>query len=687
MGYKIGVDVGGTFTDAFLIDERGNLHIGKSPSTPQDASIGVLNCIEKIAGTINLSLSDLLDQVDVIVHGTTAATNAILTLSGAKTGLITTKGFRDSLEIRRGHKDEGMFNIKVGPPPQLVPRQFRIAVEERIDYQGTIITPLKEDDVRKAVEIFKKEGITSIAICLLFSFMNPVHEKRIEEMIQEEYPKAYVCRSSFVLPVIREYERTSTTALSAYVGPLLDRYLRNLEEKLKQFNYKHTLLLMHSGGGVMTSSAMRKRAVNAVASGPAAAPSAGLAFAEIYDIQNYLTIDMGGTSFDICPVIDRKIVTTYESIVARYHVAIPIVNIHTTGAGGGSIAWIDTGGLFHVGPQSAGSIPGPACYGRGGELPTVTDANLILGYINPDYFLGGEMKLNRKAAENALKKVADPLNISLVAAAHAVFSIVNNNMVDAISNITVRRGDDPRDFTLITAGGAGPIHAGALASGMGINRIIIPKLSSVFCAFGMLSLDLKYNFIRTYPIRISRLKPSKANELFLDMEQEGNKFLEDQGVHEKDRYFLRSVDMRYVGQVRELEAEVPSGEITDFQELADNFHKLHEKLYAYCEPEMETEVVNFRVLAGGKIPRIQFPKQTYTGEDPAGSIKGERMVFIPECKKLVKTPIYDGNTLAFGNIIKGPGIIEEQTTTIVAFPGTTVEVDEYGNYVEKIGSS
>ena len=513
MGYQIGIDVGGTFTDLLVCDEDGRTRICKSPTTPADPSLGVFTALEQAARDTGFELRDFLAGVDAIVHGTTITTNAVLTHTGASTGFITTRGFRDLLAMRRGMKTGERYDLELAPPPTLVERALTLTVTERVDAKGRILTPLVEDDVRAAAEVLRAAGVEAVAVSYLWSFLNAAHELRTREILQETLPGVYISLSCEVLPQIRVYERNSTTALNSYTGPPLARYLDNLETRLGENGFSGVLNIMQSNGGCMSPKVTSRFAVNTLLSGPAGGPGAGIHYGRTHDYKNIISVDMGGTSFDVALVQDERAAVTSENEVAGFHVAVPMLDIHTVGAGGGSIAGVDDGGMLHVGPASAGADPGPACYGRGGTEPTVTDADLVLGYLDADYFHGGALKLDRAAAVAAIEsRIAGPLGLSVTDAAYGIYRVANSIMSNAVTVVTVQRGLDPREFAMIVAGGAGPIHAVPIARDLGIHTLLVPRESSVFCAAGMLLSDLKHTYIRTCAMVGSLVDFSAINE-------------------------------------------------------------------------------------------------------------------------------------------------------------------------------
>ena len=683
--YRLGIDTGGTFTDAVLLDDQGNMRVFKSSTTPDDFSLGVINCLRDAATDLGSELPDFLSKVTVIAHGRTVATNAVLTSSGAKVGSISTKGFRDTLELRR-RKRPGEWFRKVKPVEPLCPRYLSLEVDERMRYTGEIITPLDEGDVLSAIKTFKDEGVEAIAVCLLFSVLNPVHEIRIKEIIQQEYPEAFVSISSDVLPQLREYERTSTVVLDAYVSPTVVDYVTKLEQRLREQNFTGEFLIMQSNGGVQAWDLALKHGIGTLNSGPAAAFPASQYFAESMGVQDILSVDMGGTSFDIGLVKDKTIKTTTESTIAQHRNAYPMVDILTIGSGGGSIAWVDRAGLLRVGPKSAGAAPGPACYGHGGLGPTVTDANVILGYLDPGYFLGGKLQIDSDAAHRAFEPLATKLGIAVIEAAEAVYTIVNEDMGNAISEACVRNGYDPRDFLLVVGGGAGATHAVRQAQKLQIPRILIPKQAPVYCALGLVLSDLKHDFVRTFFSRLRQADFDRINQLFDDMRSAGRDALLSEGIADSDISFQAFADMRYVGQFRAIEIELPSSTLGNqsIDRIEALFSNKHEQLYTYCDPTRELEIVSLKGVAVGAVTRPDPASQALEERDAAKALRMERSVYFSEFKEFVSTPIYDGVRLRPGNLIEGPAVIEEAAMTLPVPPGVVFSVNEYGNYFATI---
>ncbi|MEW5922264.1 MAG: hydantoinase/oxoprolinase family protein [Bacillota bacterium] len=683
MKYVIGVDVGGTFTDLVCLDEEGNSIVAKTPSTPDDSSIGVINGLGKIAELLDKDLNWLLKNTNRITHGTTVSTNTVLTWTGAKVGLLCTKGFRDILGIRFGIR-EHPYDFTVPQPEALCPRYLRVPVEERINWNGEVIIPLNEDDVRKACKYFREQGVEAVAVCFLWSFKNASHERRAVEICREELPHVYVCGSFAIQPEIREYWRMSTTVINAYVGPNLSKYIKHLASSLKESGFTGELLITQSNAGVIFPEVAVEQAVRTVLSGPACAPAAAAFVGKALDLKNVITIDMGGTSFDICLIKDGKPTMSLESAVGGvYHMKLPLVDVRTIGSGGGSIGWLDSLNVLHMGPLSAGAEPGPACYGKGGEEPTCTDADLLLGYLNPDYYLGGEMKLYPEIAYKAVKeKIADPLKMDVTEAAWSMRNIIDHNMVDGISIVSVQRGEDPRKYTFIVGGGAGPVHAASLARVLGIKKILVPKTSSVFCALGGVIADVRHDFVKSITSRTSSVDINMINDAYMEMKETGDHYLSKEGIPPQERYYKRSVDMRYKGQYHELEVPVPDGEINEkvLKALVEDFHQIHESLYSYRDVT-DTEMINLRLAAYGKVYTPPLKEQPFVSTDVSKHFKGKRDVFFKESGGFVPTSIYDGDSMETGNMVEGPAIIEVKTSTIVVPPNATVTVTPFDSFL------
>jgi len=684
MNYKIGIDVGGTFTDFLLTRSDGESRTYKVLSTPKDPSEATVQGISEMADDEELSLKDFLTAVDVIVHGTTVTTNAVLTYRGAKTGLITTEGVRDALEMRRGIREEQYNNRYTNVVP-LVPRSRRLSVAGRLDYAGKEITPLDEGWIREHAEAFKKDGVEAVAICFMNSFANKDHEERAAKIIRELMPDAYLSVSTDVLPSIRFYDRVSTTVLTSYVGPILKRYLENLLRKLDEAGFPNLLLIMQSNGGVISPRFAMDHAATTLLSGPAGGPVAGIVYSGIQGYRDSITMDMGGTSFDCALIKDATPFTTSVGEINRLRLALPMLNVVTIGAGGGSIGWIDEGGLLRMGPQSASSDPGPACYGLGGEDPTCTDADLVLGYLDPEFFAGGRMPLHPDKSEKAIEeKIAKPMGYDLYEAAAGMYRVINVNMAAAVREVAVQHGQDPRDFPLVVAGGAGPNHACMIALELENPVLIVPRESSIFCAAGMLMSDLKHNFVRTYPVLLKDADPQVFGRLLDEMKKEGKQLLVSEGINESDIEYRYSLDLRYVKQYHEVEVEVTAQEVDrfDIDAMAKRFHPAHNALYGYSLEDQGTpvELINMRLVCVGRTQKPEFQQQAFAGEDPLPAHKRDRKVYMPLQQEFREIGVFDGLALQFGNRIEGPAIIEQVNTTTFVTPEFNVLTDRFGSF-------
>jgi N-methylhydantoinase A len=683
MSIKIGIDVGGTFTDFLYVEDGREPGIFKTLSTPHDPSIAVVNGLKDIAEANGISLEKLAARIDTIVHGTTVTTNATLTRTGAKMGLITTQGVRDAVEMRRGIREEQYNNRYTNVPP-LVQRYLRQGVRGRLDRAGREIEPLSQENVRAAIALFKQEKVEAVAICFMNAFANPAQEKAAAEMVRRELPGAYLTVSTDLLPSIRFYERVSTTCLNSYVGPKLTHYLNQLLGRLKAIGFKGLLLIMQSNGGVITPEIARDNAALTLLSGPAAGPGAGLVYARAHGLDRAITTDMGGTSFEASLAMGEPVVIT-EGEIDRHRIALPMLGIHTIGAGGGSIGWIDEGGMLRMGPASAGADPGPACYGKGGSKPCSTDANLVLGYLDPGYFAGGKMKLDLEASRKAiLTHIAKPMRMSLEDAAAGMYRIICTNMAQGVREVSIKRGHDPREFPLIAAGGAGPIHSCLICDELEMPLQIVPRSSSILCAFGMLMSDLKHDFVRTFVSRLADLDWKKLNKLVDDMASEGSRLLAAERIPEKKRATIVKFDCRYLKQYHEVSFEVPLSLIRkgDVKAITKLFHGEHNRLYGYSLDEQgaPVEIINLRVQAVGHVEKPSLKAWPWGGADAKHALKGKRAVYIPETRKFQSVPVYDGHVMAHGNRVTGPAMIEQVTTAIFVSAGWDCVVDKLGSF-------
>lgn len=682
MGYRVGIDVGGTFTDFLVVvgDRIADSH--KTFSTPPDPSVGVFNGLTDVATRRGLSLRDFLGQVDIIVHGTTITTNAVLTGTGSRVGLLTTKGIRDALEMRRGRK-ERIYDNKYPPPPPLVPRSLRLTADERTGYDGEMLKGVPDADVRRAAEIFQEQGVESVAICFLNSYANRSNEEEARRLIERHLPGKYITVSAEVLPEIRFYERLCTAVLNSYVGPLLDAYLSSLILKLREQRFGGILRIMTANGGVTTAEHTVRVAASTVLSGPAAGAVAGATYASMQGHSDCITVDMGGTSCDVALIKDGVPAIVRDAYVNRRAIALPIVDIHTIGAGGGSIARIDRGGLLHMGPQSAGAVPGPACYGRGGAEPTCTDANLILGYLNPEYFLGGRMRLDREKAAEAIRwRVAEPLGVDVLEAAAAMYHVINVNMAVAVKEVSLQRGYDPRDFVLVVAGGAGPIHAAMIAAELDIPVVIVPRDSSLFSAAGVLLSDLKHDYARTCYSPLAQLDVFRWQSLYQEMEEEGLRTLKAEGAGEDEIEVAYSADLRYVGQYHEVEVPADAKEIRDgdLAAVVERFHQWHDRIYGFAMSEQAVEMVKVRLTCHGRTEKFTLAEQGRSRGTVEALVKARRQVFLPSEQRVAELPIYDGGRLRRGHRVPGPAVIELPSTSILVPHEYVTLCDRFGNY-------
>ncbi|PYN57960.1 MAG: 5-oxoprolinase [Candidatus Rokuibacteriota bacterium] len=670
--YRVGIDVGGTFTDLAAVDARGRVVIAKSASTPRDPSEGLIEGLRLLAAELGTDLRGLLAATTSIVHGTTVATNALLERKGAKVGLLTTEGHRDVIEMREGLKDD-RYNLRMPPPVPLVPRARRLGVRERMRFDGTVMARLDAKSLAAAVGRLAKDGVEAVAVCYLHSYRNARHEVETERLVAKRLPDAYVSLSSEVLPQIKEYERVWTTVVNAYVGPGLARYLASLATRLRAAGYRGDVLIMQSHGGVAPMKESARLAAGAVLSGPAGGVAAGRYSARLLGEGNLITFDMGGTSTDIALLQRGEPQLTGEKTVGVAKVALPALDIHTLGAGGGSIAWVDPGRILHVGPESAGADPGPAGYAKGGMRATVTDANLVLGYLDPANFLGGRIGLDAKAAERAVAQVAKQLGTSLREAALGISRVVNTNMAEGIKIVSVRRGVDPRKFALVAFGGAAGLHVTEVARLLEIRRVVVPSVAAVLSAWGMLATDLRYELVRSHVSEVSRMTPAALRRLFAELEEEGRRRL---GAFEGPVSVHRSLDMRYGEQIFEIQVPLDGVDLEAaslLDEVADRFHRRHEELYAYSAPGQEVVIVNARVAVVGALPVLPAEGQAAAGRAAAGP--GRRRVWLGDW---VEVPVWKLDALAAGHEVKGPAIFESATTTVLAREGERVTVTRHG---------
>jgi N-methylhydantoinase A len=688
--YRLGIDIGGTFTDAVSVDERdGSVRIDKVFTTTDDPSAGFLLCVERLSSNLEISRDELLH----IVHANTVATNAVLERKGARAGFLVTEGFRDLLEIGRQIRYE-LYNLQTEKPAPLIPRERCVEVRERINYQGEVLVPLDEESVIAAVQKLLQQNVESLAVCFLHSYQNPTHEKRVGEIIKSTYPQLWVSVSSDIAPEIREYWRASTTVTNSYIAPIVTKYLEAVEDKLRAKEIRSELQIMQSNGGVMTVQTAKQRPVYMLESGPAAGVISAKYFTGLAGFPNAISFDMGGTTAKMGLIVggEAGMVTEFEAGgisgsgtgVAKgsgYPILTPVIDVVEVGAGGGSIAWIDPGGLLRVGPKSSGAVPGPACYGRGGTQPTIADANLLLGRLNPSYFLGGEISLNVDASRKAIEThCAKHLGFDPIVTSMGILDIANATMADAIRLISVQRGHDPREFCLIAVGGAGPMHANHLALEMGIPAVVIPPSPGVASALGMLTSDLRHDYCVTHLQKLDSADLNDLNGIFHDLRARGLKSLAHDGVRGVEKGIGRYVDMRYVGQSWKLRIAVDDRDLQeiDVESLRRSFDLQHERAYGYSCPDEPTEIVNVGVLAVGDSPRLRLKTVPKGSKSPDEARKGSRPVYFHENETFVETPVFDRYALHSGNFIIGPAIVEEMDSTTVIHPRFVAEVISFG---------
>ncbi len=672
--YCVGIDVGGTFTDLVSVDDEGRVASAKSPSTPSDQSVGVLEGLTRLAETLRTDRATLLEATERIVHGTTVATNALLERKGAKTGLLTTEGHRDVLEMREGLKDD-RYALRQPAPEPLVPRYRRLPVRERSRADGGEATPLSRRSLDGAIRALKAEGVESVAVCYLHSYRAPGHERATGEALARAMPHAYVSLSSDVFPQIKEYERVCTTVVNAYVGPVLERYLKRLAARLQEAGYAGPVLIMQSHGGLATLGDAGRLAAGGVLSGPAGGVAATRHAARLLRRGNLIAFDMGGTSTDMSLVVDGEASVSTNRRVAGQRVALHSLDIASIGAGGGSIAHVDAGGVLHVGPRSAGADPGPACYGRGGEAATVTDANLVLGYLDPERFLGGRQRLDAQAGGRVVDEVARGLGLDRMAAAQGIHRVVNTRMAEGIRLVSVRRGVDPRRFSLLSFGGAAGAHVTDVARQLDLARVVVPRLAPMFSAWGMLTTDLRYEIVRTHIGDASDIDASRLESLYREMEAEGRARLEE-AAFEGEVRCRRSADMRYGEQIFEVEVPLDDVDWTGpdpIAAIAEAFHRRHETLYTYSLRDQEAVLVNARVAVVGKLPAVPAEPTLPTGRDAPS--RTMRAIYLDGWRDV---PVYEFEALAPGQRVEGPAIVESLATTVLLRAGDLAHVTPLG---------
>lgn len=696
--YYVGVDIGGTFTDLVVMDDAGTTWSSKTASTPRDPLIGLMEAFRAAANEIGISIGQLLKDTTYVSHGTTIVTNALLQRKGAKVGLITTMGFGDTMLIQRGtgfwiglSEEEILHYSQKRLPAPIVPKRLIKEVSERVDFRGKELAPLDEEEVRKAVKELVDEGVKGIAVCFLWSFRNPAHEQRAKEIAEQLAPGIGVSISSELMPVIREYERTVTTVFSAYLNPLTTAYAQGLKGRLSRLGFHQVLAFVSSAGGVVLPEEAAQRSVDLVASGPVGGVSASLYLGELLGYKNIIATDMGGTSFDASVIVNGKPKMVTSKAIDKYLFHLPMLDIESIGAGGGSLIQAQDGKI-KVGPQSAGADPGPVCYNKGGKIPTVTDADVVLGIIDPDYFLGGTIKISKKLAEEAIsEKVGKPLGLDAVHAAAGVKKVLDSQMADLLRSLTIASGYDPRDFVIFAYGGAGPTHCSSYGAELNAKSILVPYTNTVHSAFGALAMPVLHTFEISDPMRTppffskasESLDCEKITRNFQSMEERGIFLLEKENIAEKDIVLHRIVYARYRRQVHELQVPVPGGvlEPGDIDGVIAEFEKLYSETYGPESGYREAgiELTTFRLEAIGQIPRPELKHYQLSKNPASQALIGINPVYFYELEGFAKTKIYDGKKLGPGNVIEGPAIVRYFGTTIVLAPGQKGTVDKYLN--------
>ena len=688
--YRVGIDIGGTFTDMLLVGEDGGAVIAKTLTTPGDPSLAVENALRPVLENGSVDAR----QRGTLIHGTTLVTNALIERKGALTALLTTAGFRDAVEIGREHRYE-LYDLNLDLPKPLVPRHLRFDVPERMAADGSILQELDEAFVRKLVGALRDKGIKAIGVCYLNSFRNPAHEKRTAEIIAEVAPQIRVSLSSEVVAEIREFQRTSTTLANVYVQERVSDYLAQLQARLDEIGFRGSFFVMLSSGGIATRETASRFPVRLLESGPAAGAIAAAEAGMGSGHRDLLSFDMGGTTAKLCVIENGQPLKTHEFEVDRVYrfrkgsglpVRIPVIDMIEIGAGGGSIARVDSLGLLKVGPDSSGADPGPVCYGQGGTQPTVTDADLVLGYLDSNYFLGGKMKLDLDGTKKALVRLGEPLKMTAEQVAWGIHQIVNENMANAARAHLGERGKDPRRMPMYAFGGAGPVHGYRVAEILRLPALISPFGAGVGSTFGLLAAPLAFDFVRSAYSRMDRLDWNLANRLLDEMAQEGRKVLESSGLRAHDIVYQRTADLRYIGQGHEVSVALPDGvlSVDDLPRIAAEFERTYEALYGRKGPDVPLEVINWRVVASGPRPdmKLKLPRDSTHGGDAR---KGSRLAFFPETNGYVETSIYDRYTLEPGMRFTGPAIVEERESTLIVGVGGQARVDERLNVVVELG--
>ena len=679
MTWRVGVDSGGTFTDICLFDDdSGQVAVWKVSSTPDDPSRGIAEGLAQGVGRVGIAAG----QVGYFGHGTTVGTNALIQLRGGKTGLITTDGFRDLLEIGR-QKRPDLYDLQVEKPPALVARDLRLGVPERVRHDGTVQTALDEHAVRQAARVLRDAGVQAVAISFLYGFVRPEHEETARRILVEEIPGAFICTGSEVAPEFREYERMSTAVVNAYLGPVMQGYITRLAQRLSALGLRAAPHLTQSNGGVIGFDQAGRLPVRTVLSGPSTGVVAAQEVGRVAGLPNLITFDMGGTSTDVALLQDGACRLASEAMVHGYPIKAPMLDIHTVGAGGGSIAYVDSGGLLKVGPRSCGAFPGPVCYGHGNAEAAVTDANVVLQTLNPAHLLGGRMAVRQDLARAAIGRLADQLGLGVMETAQGIVSVVTANMARAIRVVSVQRGHDPRDYTLAAFGGAGPLHAARLAQELDIARVLVPRNPGILCAMGLLLTDLRADFATTRLTVLGRAALPAMSDAFASLRAQAEAWFGAEDIAGAARRVTRTVDMRYAGQNYELPVALPDGDVTtaSLDALAESFAAAHRRMYGFVAEGEAVQLVTFRIEATGLVRKAQFQPQPDAGPDASGAIAGAREVWLPEAGGLVPCPVYDRDLLRAGNRFDGPAVVEQMDATTLVLPGMTAVVEPYMNLI------
>ncbi len=677
MSVRIGVDVGGTFTDIVCFDEqKGDFRLLKVPSTPERPSAAVIEGTRRVLSQFEVPA----ESVGFFIHGTTVATNTILERKGAEVALLVTAGFRDVPYIMRQDRPR-LYDYFQQRPQPLIPRERRFEVPERMLYTGQVSRPLQEEPTRQLLRRLKAQEVRDVAVCLLHSYVNPSHERTLRDWIRQEIPEARVSLSSDILPEFKEFERLSTTAVNAYVLPSVGSYLQRLEEGLDSLQIPSGLHIMQSNGGIMTSETAQSHCVHMVLSGPAAGALSGLVLGRKAGLDHIISIDVGGTSADVAVARDGNLHFAEESEIAGQVLKIPAIEINTVGAGGGSIAWVDSGGALQVGPQSAGAQPGPACYRRGGSRPTVTDANVVLGRLNANHLLGGEMAIDGELSAKAIREgVAAPLGLELVEAAEGIIRVINAVMAKAIRRLSVEKGYDPREFTLVSFGGGGPLHAAELAADLQIPRVLVPPVPGVSSALGLITADFRHDYVRTVLWKQQQASLGKFKTLLEEMQSAALAQMEKEGVASALVAFVTASDLRYEGQGFSLPVSFDLGELSswsDLEPLIQRFHQRHQETYGYHDEQAATELVNLRLAAIGRLAPATLSRLPGRQPDPGPALEGSRKIYVDG--RFTDARIYRRDGLGWGSVVRGPAIVEQLDSTTLILPGQRAETDEFGN--------